>query len=249
MDVINSMIFDSVEHGTYTALAGTLGHVFMLLTVLWYGWRMRLHPLKALTIAYLGFFFTTNWNGIVLAWQTGFENVSRVNLAVAFVYLLPLAWLMAKLFRLRWQVVSELFALSILAFHIPGRSGCIFTGCCYGYPCEWGIHTIVKYYDHSVVTDDRVFPVVFVESLMSLGILIFLIVRVWKKSYVPDGKTLPWMLLLYGIGRFFTEFLHDNEKIWLGCSDIAFHALFMALVGGGMLLWLHIPKMYRDAKH
>ena len=49
---------------------------------------------------------------------------------------------------------------------------------------------------------------------------------------------MPWMLLLYGVGRFFTEFLRDNEKIWIGCSDIAFHALFMAVVGLVMLLCL-----------
>ena len=241
MDFINSMIFDSIEHGTYTGLAGTLGQVFFWITVLLYVWRMRLHPLKALPIAYAGFWFTTQWNGLLLFILSGFTVGNRANLAVAFVYLLPLAWLLAKIFRLRWQAVSEMFALSILAFHIPGRSGCIFTGCCYGYPCEWGVY--------SAVTKGYVFPVVFVESLMSLGILIFLIIRMWKKSYVPDGKTLPWMLLLYGIGRFFTEFLRDNEKIWIGCSDIAFHSLFMAVVGGIMLLMIYRWQQFKDAKH
>lgn len=230
MDFINSMIFENIENGTYSGLAGTIGHILLWITVLWYVWRMRLNPLKALPLAYIGFWFTANFNGVILAIPSGFKNVARVNLAVAFVYLLPLAWLMAKLFRLRWQTVSELFALSILAFHAPGRSGCIFTGCCYGYPCAWGVY--------SSEVDGYVFPVVFVESLMTLAILVFLLVRVCRKHYQPDGKTMPWMLLLYGVGRFFTEFLRDNEKIWLGCSDIAFHALFMAAVGLVMLLCL-----------
>ena len=135
-------------------------------------------------------------------------------------------------FRLRWQVISEMWAIGIMAFHVFGRSGCIFTGCCYGYPCSWGIY--------SRVVDGYVFPIVFVESLMSLAILVFLLVRVGRKGYLPDGKSMPWMLVVYGVCRFFTEFFRDNEKIWLGCSDIAFHALFMALVGGG-ILW-HLSR-------
>lgn len=230
MDFINSMIFEHIENGTYGGLAGTVGQILFWLTVLWYMWRMRLNPLKVIPIAYAGFWFTTNCNGLLLFILSGFTVGDRANLAVAFVYLLPLAWLLAKIFRLRWQAVSELYAMSILAFHVSGRSGCIFTGCCYGYPCDWGVY--------SNVVGGYVFPVVFVESLMSLGILVFLLVRVCRKGYQPDGKTMPWMLLLYGVGRFFTEFLRDNEKIWIGCSDIAFHALFMAVVGLVMLLCL-----------
>lgn len=238
MDFINSMIFESIENGTYSALAGTLGQVFMWLVVLWYVWRRRLNPLKALPIAYVGHWFAVNWNGILLFLLSGFQDMGRVNLAVAFVYLLPLAWVLAKIFRLRWQAVSEMLAFGILAFHFPGRSGCIFSGCCYGYPCDWGIY--------SKVTQGYVFPVVFVESLMTLGILIFLLIRARGKDYRPDGKTMPWMLLLYGVGRFFTEFLHDNEKIFIGCSDIAFHALFMAAVGLVMLLCLRKKQGKND---
>lgn len=233
MDVINSIILKQLEQGTHMDayyMAGTVGQILMWLLVLWYTWRMRLHLLKAIPVAYIGFWFTTNWNGVLLALLSGFTDLVSVNLAVAFVYLLPLAWLMAKLFRLRWQTVSELYALEILGFHLAGRSGCLFPGCCYGYPCEWGVY--------SDLAQGYVFPVALLESLMTLGILVFLLVRVCRKGYEPDGKTMPWMLLLYGVGRFFTEFLRDNEKIALSCSDIAFHALFMAVVGFVTLLWL-----------
>ena len=191
-------------------------------------------------MAFLGYLFVAVWNGLLLTLLAGFQDKGS-NLAVAFVYLLPVSWLLAKLFRMRWQVVSEMITFGILAFHIPGRSGCIFTGCCYGYPCEWGLY--------SLVTDQKVFPIVFVESLMTLGILIFLLIRARGKSYVPDGRTLPWMLFLYGVGRFITEFFRDNEKIFIGCSDIALHALFMAVVGVGALFCLDILEMHRRAKH
>ena len=39
------------------------------------------------------------------------------------------------------------------------------------------------------------------------------------------------MLMLFGGTRFFLEFLRDNEKIFRGCSALAFHALLMAIAG------------------
>lgn len=239
MDFLNSIILQQIEQDTYKAaygMAGTIGQILFYLVVLWYVWRMHLHPLKAIPIAFLGLNFALNFNGLILFITSGFTQESTSNLAVAFVYLLPVGWLLAKLFRLRWQAVTEMLTLAMLAFHIPGRSGCIFTGCCHGYPNKWGVY--------SLWADEYVFPIVLVESLMTLCILVFLFIRMGRKTYVPDGRTMPWMLLLYGIGRFYTEYFHDNEKIWIGCSDIAFHSLFMAAVGLAMLLWLS----YRPCK-
>jgi prolipoprotein diacylglyceryltransferase len=45
---------------------------------------------------------------------------------------------------------------------------------------------------------------------------------------------MPMMLICFGIGRFLIEFARDSEKIWLGCSSISFHALFMVIVGVDM---------------
>ena len=244
MDFINSIVLKLIEQDSYNqayGMAGTVGEVFCYLTALWYTWRMRLHPLKTVAITFLGLNFATGLNGLLLFALSGFTNGVRSNLAVMFVYLLPLSWLLGKIFRLRWQTVSELIALTMLAFHVFGRSGCIFTGCCHGYHCDWGVY--------SLVADDTVFPVVLVESLMTLGIFIFLLIRMRGKDYVADGKAMPWMLTLYGVGRFLTEFLRDNEKIWLGCSDIAFHALFMAVVGLIALFCIDILAMHRKAKH
>ena len=233
MGFLDSIILQQIEQGTYKAaynMAGTIGKILFYLVTLWYIWRMRLHPLKAIPIAFLSLNFALNWNGILLFILSGFKEGDVSNLAVAFVYLLPVGWLLAKLFRLRWQVVTEMITLVLLAFHIPARSGCLFTGCCHGYSNKWGVY--------SLWADEYVFPIVLVESLMTLCILVFLLIRMGRKTYVPDGRTMPWMLLLYGIGRFYTEYFHDNEKIWIGCSDIAFHSLFMAAVGFAMLIWL-----------
>jgi prolipoprotein diacylglyceryltransferase len=47
------------------------------------------------------------------------------------------------------------------------------------------------------------------------------------------------MLVLFGSSRFCFEFLRDNEKLLFGCSNLAFHALFMFVVG---VLWLVLLK-------
>ena len=60
-------------------------------------------------------------------------------------------------------------------------------------------------------------------------------VRTYKNNYVASEKEYPLMLVMYGGVRFVLEFFRDNEKIVLGCSGLAFHALFMLLVG---IVWL-----------
>ena len=129
----------------------------------------------------------------------------------------------------------------------------IFIVVCYGIDCSWGI------YSH--YADGNTFPVCWVESLLSLGILIFLVVRMLRRGRLPesdkvrpqwmqwyyrkrraldDGKALPYMLLFYGAGRFFTEFLryHPEEDILFGfLPEFSVHALLMATVGGLLLYW------------
>ena len=160
------------------------------------------------------------------------------NLAVAFTLLPVVAWLCAKTFNTSVGFAGDIAAVTLLPFHSLGRSGCMFTGCCYGFPCEWGL------YSHR--TDANQFPVWWVESLFTLGILIFIIVRICRKGYVPDGKNLPYFLLLYGTCRFFAEFAREStHERWLfwRFSDIHIHMLLMVAVGG-LMLW-HIAKKER----
>ena len=43
------------------------------------------------------------------------------------------------------------------------------------------------------------------------------------------------LLVTFGSTRFFLEFLRDDKKLVLGISNLAFHALFMTVVG---LVWM-----------
>ena len=86
------------------------------------------------------------------------------------------------------------------------------------------------------------------ESLFTLAILVFLIVRICRKNYTPDGKNLPYFLLFYGTCRFFSEITREStrdEWLFWRISDIHFHMVLMAVVGG-LMLWF-IAKKERAA--
>jgi len=176
------------------------------------------------------------WYRRDFAWD-GYQGTA--NVGYAFTLLPLLCWLCDKVFNIPSGTAGELGAITTLSWHFVGRSGCTFSGCCRGIDCSWGIF--------SHYADGNTFPVCWAESLLTLGILIFLLVRMFRRGRVPDdGRALPYMLLFYGGGRFFTEFLryHPTDDILFGfLPEFSIHALLMALVGG----WL-LYRNIREAK-
>lgn len=223
-------------------LTGTVAMVVMLIAVIAYLVRMKAKPLVALkgvAIAALAFFFSIFAQYFTVWYRVGFsfeKYEQESNLALGFILLPLLAWLCAKTFNTTTAFAGDVVAFTLLGYHVIGRSGCVFSGCCYGFACDWGVY--------SFHTHGNQFPVCFVESLFTLAILIFLIVRICRKGYVPDGKNLPYFLLFYGVCRFFSEMARESTKEdWLfwRISDIHFHMLALAAVGG-FLLWRIVKK-------
>lgn len=233
MDILNQWIASQTDGGArlYDA-TGVVALVPMIAAAVWYLRRHRMPLLKGLAVTVLGYGMTLLIHNLVMWMMEGFASGRygmEVNLCVGFVYLPLFALLLGAVFDLPYGHTADLLAVSVTAFHVLGRLGCLFTGCCYGYPCSWGLW--------SIQAESYRFPVVPVEGAFTLAILVFLLLRVGRRGYTPDGRTLPWMLTIYGLCRFGSEFLRDNEKLFLGLSNIALHALFMMAVGVGMLLW------------
>ena len=233
---------------------GSVCTVLMCAAIFLYIWRQRLNPFIGLFIGWLVRFFLVYAQHLMTWYRRGF-NPERyegtANIGYAFTLLPLLCWLCDIALNIPKGTSGELAAVSTLAWHFVGRSGCTFAGCCHGILCEWGI------YSHYV--DANTFPVCWLESLLSLAILIFLLVRMFRRGYWPyeskgrsrvmerylqkrrlpdDGRALPYMLLFYGAGCFFTEFLryHPEEDILFGfLPEFSVHALLMALVGGWLL--------------
>lgn len=235
---------------------GTVCTILMWLAILLYTYRLRLNPLKSIVIAYLVRLFMGYAQHLVTWYKRDFEldrYMGTANIGYAIILLPLFCWLCDKTFNTPKGSSGELAAITTMAWHWVGRSGCTFTGCCYGIDCSWGI------YSH--YADGNTFPVCWLESLLSLGILIFLVVRMLRRGYAPegkrskyrvvnwyyrkrrlldDGKALPFMLLFYGGGRFFTEFLryHEPEHVLFGfLPSLSVVALLMAGLGAALLYW------------
>lgn len=247
MQFINDFLRSQADEGIGNyGLFGSIGQAMMVLVVIAYFIRMKsnwLDWIKGCVIGFLTFEFCIFAQHFLTWYRSGFslDNYQQVaNIAVSFTLLPLLSWLCAKTFNTSVGFAGDVTALAMLGFHFIGRSGCMFTGCCYGFPCEWGL------FSHR--TDANQFPIVWVESLFTLAILIFILVRIFRKGYVPDGKNLPYFLLLYGVCRFFSEFARESTcERWLfwRFSDVNIHMLVMALVGG--LLLYRIYKKEKDA--
>ncbi len=88
--------------------------------------------------------------------------------------------------------------------HAIGRIGCVLAGCCYGMEYN-GIFSIA--YPHSV-TEQRCFPIQFLEGFFNL-LVALLLIRL-SRNNTRTFRLLSWYLLLYGIVRFFMEFLRGD---------------------------------------
>ena len=168
---------------------------------------------------------------IQLWMESGFREFGGKNIVRSFVYIPLIAFGIAKLFKIKWKLMCDFMTPFICLAVAVGRIGCIFAGCCRGYPCSWGIY---NYYYRGLS-----FPVQIFE-ILTLAIIFGCVL--WlnhKNAYSGKGTTYPIMLILYGGTRFFWEFARNNEKLWLGCSALSFHAIFMVIVGSEMLfaLW------------
>lgn len=228
------------------AATGTVAHVVMVLVVLFYLCWMRpnfLTFLKGVVVAVLTYYFTGYAQYFMVWYRVGFSPdayFQTANLALGFVLLPLLAWLAAKILNISVGYAGDVTALTMLGYHVIGRSGCIFGGCCYGFPCEWGWH--------NTATGIKHFPTAFIESLFTLAILVFILYRICRRSYTPDGKNLPYFLLLYGVCRFFSEMTRESTReywIFWRFSDVHIHMLLMTAVGGA-LLWYAMKKDRSD---
>ena len=160
----------------------------------------------------------------VLHWvEHGFTNWGGKDVLRVFIWIPVIAYPLAQLLKIDW-----LRACDYLSPHLPilqsvSKYGCLFTGCCKGYACSWGVY--------HPGTGQYLFPIQAVEALTSLAIAIFLCARQKKQGYKVDGLSYPLMLILFGTCRFFEEFARNDEKIIFGLSRFALHALLMVLIG------------------
>lgn len=174
---------------------------------------------------------------LILAWAaTGFQFFGGQNIVRIFIWIPVISLLAVKLLKIEWKTMCDFLAPCVCLNHAFGHLGCIFEGCCKGYPAKFGFY--------NPGTGETLFPIQLLESLVAFAIVAILLVVAKKKNYKADGKLYSLMLILFGTTRFLLEFGRDNEKVFMGCSSLAFHALLMAVVGTVAMLVIQ----YREKK-
>lgn len=218
-----------LSHTIYLSCAGA-GALLILIYSLWYGPKLGIRRHKAVAAILIG-------SAVALKMMESFAIVAghlaekqflgmtyaMVSLSRVYIFVPGLAWIIGKLLKVEWGKLCNLFSFSQPFIWGTTSIGCLFTGCCRGYPCEWGLY--------NTRTCENVFPIQAVNAGILTLITFIIFFKSKKNNYAVDPILYPTMLILVGSTRFITEFFMDNEKIFLGCSAVSFHCLLMCIVG------------------
>lgn len=235
---MNALIYDIAQMGlgkTIYNVFFALGFVSVLCGLIWFGKKLKLSAGKILATVLTVYPLVVLWMFLMFWIENGFQAFGGNNIVRIFVYVPLFGLPVAKLLKIESKRMLSLLSFGPLLVHGVSHLGCIFFGCCAGYPCSFGVYN--PFYG------DIRFPIQPIEAVAAVAIVFYLFARAKRKNYIPDGMEYPIMLVLFGGSRFGFEFLRDNEKLILGCSSLAFHALFMFVVG---MIWIAVLR--RKAK-
>jgi len=142
------------------------------------------------------------------------------------------------------RTLDALAPAAALAFAV-NRIGAFCGGAAWGTPTHlpWGVtyHSVVAYFWYQVPLGVRLHPVQLYDAALSLAILaLLLVIRRRPGFFAFDGEVAGAWLFLYGLGRFFLEFLRgDPARVpLLGGALTQAQVLAMAAVVIGCTLWL-----------
>ena len=211
-----------------------LGFVTVLVGLIWFGKKLEFPMWKVAVTVLIVYPLVVLWMFIMYWMESGFTNWGGNNIVRIFVYVPVIGLPVAHMLKLDGKKTLSLLACAPLLVHGMSHFGCIFFGCCSGYPWEYGIYN--PFYQ------DYRFPIQSIEALGAVAIVVYLCFRAKKRNYVPDGMEYPLMLVLFGSSRFLFEFFRSGEKMIWGISNLAFHALFMFVVGVIWIWWIKKEK-------
>jgi phosphatidylglycerol:prolipoprotein diacylglycerol transferase len=195
---------------------------------------------------------------IILDWRSG--HVYGQNLREIFsldtlqaggvfsgglVAALIVAWWFLRKHHMPALATCDAFAPGLAMGHAIGRVGCFAAGCCYGKATDhfWGVTFTNPLAAQLVGTPlgHALEPTQLFESAAELGIF-FLLTWMFKRKKF-DGQVFGAYLFLYGIARFFLEFIRGDPgrgSVFGGVlSGTQLIAICLVLCGG--LIWYLRP--------
>jgi phosphatidylglycerol:prolipoprotein diacylglycerol transferase len=156
------------------------------------------------------------------------------------------AWWFLRKHRMPALATCDAFAPGLALGHAIGRLGCFAAGCCYGRPTThfWGVTFTNPLANQYVGTPLGVAlePTQLFESAAELIIFFILSWMFVRKKF--DGQIFGAYLFLYGIARFFLEFIRDDPGRggpYFGGLLTGTQMIAIGLVLTGGLIWYLRP--------
>ncbi len=143
----------------------------------------------------------------------------------------------------------DAFSPGLALGHAIGRVGCFAAGCCWGKPTShfWGV-TFTNPLAHELVgtpLGQALEPTQLIESVVELANF-FLLMWIFKRKKF-DGQVLAAYLILYGVARYFIEFLRDDPgrgSVFGGIMSGTQLISICLVILGGFIWWFRsgVPK-------
>jgi len=170
--------------------------------------------------------------------------------------------LVAALVAAAWYIRShhmpalatcDAFAPGLAIGHAIGRIGCFAAGCCYGKPTThfWGVtftNPLANFYSQTPL-NVPLEPTELFESAVELANFFLLMWMLKRKKF--DGQVFGAYLFLYGVARFFIEFLRGDPGrgevfggLMTGTQLISIGLVLL----GGLIWWLRPTQKAEPAQ-
>jgi phosphatidylglycerol---prolipoprotein diacylglyceryl transferase len=141
------------------------------------------------------------------------------------------------------------FAPGLAFGHVLGRFGCFAAGCCYGKPTDhfWGIvftNPLASSWAGTPL-NERLEPTQLIEAAAEFFNFVLLMWLLKRKRF--DGQVFAAFMILYGIERYFIEFLRGDPgrgEVFGGAMSGTQLISICLVLGGGLIWWLKsgVPK-------
>ncbi len=137
----------------------------------------------------------------------------------------------------------DAFAPGLALGHAIGRLGCFAAGCCFGKPTThfWGVtfHNPLASEIAGTPLNIPLEPTQLFEAAVELANFIFLMWLLKRRKF--EGQVFGAFLFIYGVARFFLEFLRgdpDRGSLFGGAMTVTQLIAIGMVVGGGLIWWL-----------
>ena len=170
--------------------------------------------------------------------ESGFKEFGGNNIVRIFIWVPLFALPVAKILKIPFKNMVNFLAPLPCAVHGIAHFGCIFEGCCYGYPAT-------GFAIWNPATRDYRFPIQPIEAIVAIMIIVLVVIYTRSKKYAQEAQAYPIMLMLFGSTRFFLEFLRAGDKLFWGISSLAIHAFVMFVVG---VVWYFVERHIQKKK-